>query len=67
MKDGRSYFSLLGGFSPTCTLKVRDLNNSQTNDEYQRDRQNPLLHKCRQRQHEPDGSVYLPAQDDQAL
>ena len=35
VKDGRSYFSLLGGFSPRCTLKVRDLNNSQTNDEYQ--------------------------------
>ena len=67
MRGRRSYSSLLGGFSLKITLKVRGLDNSQTSDEDQRGRRNPLFHKRRQGQHDPNDDVYLPDQDDQEL
>ena len=67
MRGRQSYFSLLGKFSLKRILKVWDLSNSQTSDEDQRGRRNPLFHKCRQWQQEPDDDVYPPGQDDQEL
>ena len=63
----RSYFSLLGKFSPTHILKVQVPNSSQTNNEDEQGRWNPESHGQKQKQHELDYGVDLLTQDGQEL
>ena len=66
-KDRRTYFSLLDGFFPKCTLRVRGLSNNHTSDEDQLGCRNPLSHEHKQGQLELGGDIDLRGQDDQDL